>query len=89
MSSIRFRGLKSWKIEIKNEKAPREAPAPTSVRAETRLTVYRSLPYQNTRKEKAKCPAHAGDFNHIAVEFGDNLKVDALGNYRKGLWRTY
>ena len=39
-------------------------PALRVIRAKTRLTVYRSLPYQNTRKKKKQAAPHDGTFNH-------------------------
>ena len=39
-------------------------PALRVIRAETRLTVYCSLPYQNSRKKKEQAASHADTFDH-------------------------
>ena len=59
--------IKSRKKISKENKKRREGggtPALRVIRAETRLTVYRSLPYQNTRKKKEQAAPHAGALDH-------------------------
>ena len=62
-------------------------PALRVIRAETRLTVYRSLPYQNSRKKKEQAAPHDGTLEHenhvseydyfveCACEFKDKFKL--------------
>ncbi len=52
------------KREKKNKREARRAPALRVIRAETRLTVYRSLPYQNSRKKKEQAAPNADTLDH-------------------------
>ena len=53
---------KQEKKRIKEEIG--RAPALRVIRAETRLTVYRSLPYQNNRKTEEQGAPHADALDH-------------------------
>ena len=64
----------------REEKKRGRAPALRVIRAETRLTVYRSLPYQNNRKMKEQAAPHAGTLDHEKVVFGDDCFLKVLGN---------
>ncbi len=57
------------------------APALRVIRAETRLTVYRSLPYQNSRKKKEQAAPHAGALDHDKHVFECDCFEKVLVNY--------
>ena len=62
-----FRKNQDWEGKYKRQEEKKErgsAPALRVLRAETRLTVYRSLPYQNGRKKKEQGPPQADTLDH-------------------------
>ena len=67
---------------MRNNKVKRgeSAPALRGIRAETRLTVYRSLPYQNRRKRKEQAAPHADTFDHDKHVLRCDCFEKVLGN---------
>ena len=70
------------------------SPALRVIRAETRLTVYRSLPYQNKRKTKEQAAPHADTLDHhkhvfecdcsekCACEFNNKFELYIEASYK-------
>ena len=70
------------------------APALRVIRAETRLTVYRSLPYQNSRKNKEQAAPHddtldndkhvfeCDSFAELIVNFHNSFEEYIKGSYK-------
>ena len=63
-----FRKFSRLKRKREGEKRGR-APALRVIRAETRLTVYRSLPYQNNRKKEEQEAPHADTLDYEEHDF--------------------
>ena len=59
----------------------RRARALRVIRAEIRLTVYRSLPYQNNRKKKEQAAPHADTLDHDKRAFECNFFEKVLVNF--------
>ena len=57
------------------------APALRVIRAGTRLTVHRSLPYQNHSKAGQSGAAHAGTFDHENVVLDNFCLEEGIGNH--------
>ena len=67
-------------MKKREEKGRGRAPAPRVIRAETRLTVYRSLPYQNDRKKEEQGAPHADALDREKHVFKCNCFFKVLVN---------
>ena len=73
-----FRKLSRLRRESEKKRRKEErggSPALRVIRAETRLTVYRWLPYQNNRKKKEQGAPHADALDHGKHVFKCNCLV--------------